>query len=138
MSTRATYQINDSVFYIHHDGYPMGAANYLKKMLIAQACAISLSDKMDSQQGPVTLEQAFMYANERAELIVEGVMLPQDVQDAHNAHIDTEFQYVIKERQDGIIVEAYDVGPFEEITGGVEPFFTGKISEFTDQYFNNG
>lgn len=34
MSTRATYRINGSTFYIHHDGYPEYAVEYFKAALV--------------------------------------------------------------------------------------------------------
>lgn len=53
MSTRANYRIDDTLFYIHHDGYPEGAAGYFNDAII-------------KNKGALTAE-AFMRANERCE-----------------------------------------------------------------------
>lgn len=73
MSTRATYQFKnngwsglDTTVYIHHDGYPEGAAHYFKA-----AC--------DSERSGV---EGFIAANERAEIT-----------QSHEIHGDTEYRY---------------------------------------------
>lgn len=78
MSTRATYKIIENhvttTFYIHHDGYPAGAAVYFQAMLDynCEAPNAGMADR-------------FIRANARAELA-----------DGHDAHGDTDYQYTIK------------------------------------------
>lgn len=75
MSTRATYQFKrkhyrDATIYIHHDGYPEGAAHYL---LLA----------LEQANGYLSPE-AFLRGNDRAEIT-----------DSHEAHGDTEYRYTV-------------------------------------------
>ncbi len=72
MSTRATYQFKDGpdtlvTYYIHHDGYPAGAAEYY--MIPALECFNATG---------------FFRKNERAEVTW-----------GHEAHGDTQFRYTI-------------------------------------------
>lgn len=82
MSTRATYcflQPKGShcptiTYYIHHDGYPNGAAVYFKRMLLAAE---------RKQVGPRQFAEQFLIANrEVAEFTTH-----------HDAHGDTEYRY---------------------------------------------
>tara|TARA_R110000744_G_scaffold341421_3_gene446672 strand:+ start:176 stop:517 length:342 start_codon:yes stop_codon:yes gene_type:complete len=73
MSTRATYQFKnngwsglDTTVYIHHDGYPEGAALYFKAA---------------SESGRAGVE-GFIAANQKAEITA-----------SHEIHGDTEFRY---------------------------------------------
>lgn len=77
MSTRATYTFSntalageDVTVYIHHDGYPVGAAEYFRK---------ALNEKMDTGK---PLLEAFITAN-------RGALITRD----HEAHGDTEYRY---------------------------------------------
>lgn len=77
MSTRATYLFNNNSLaaepvcvYIHHDGYPMGAAEYFRR---------AMNEKMDSGK---PLLEAFITAN-------DGALITRD----HQAHGDTEYRY---------------------------------------------
>ncbi len=75
MSTRATYEFNNPhmrgkyTVYIHHDGYPSGAASYFYSM--------ALLDKGG-------LVERFIRANEGASLTT-----------GHDGHSDTEYQYTV-------------------------------------------
>ena len=87
MSTRATYQINDTIFYIHHDGYVEGAAAYLLNM--CRACNVidntgESFQVIDRGQTRGGLEFAFIRGNGNCE--------PTD---SHEAHEDTEYRYVV-------------------------------------------
>ena len=88
MSTRATYTFidqrtcptTDVCVYIHHDGYPQGAATYLRKWIEGQRTDIA----------------SFIRINERAEITRES------------AHGDTEYHYTIHRRECGDWeIEAY-------------------------------
>lgn len=77
MSTRATYTFSntalageDVTVYIHHDGYPMGAAEYFRK---------AMDEKLDSGR---QLLEAFIAAN-------DGAMITR----CHEAHADTDYRY---------------------------------------------
>ena len=79
MSTRATYQFisewsGTHTAYIHHDGYPEGAANYL-------------SNGGDPKK-PIADIDKFIRANHKAEMTA-----------SHEIHGDTEYRYTIKEHQ---------------------------------------
>ena len=74
MATRATYEIENSLFYIHHDGYPQGAAQYFLAAMEA-----------DIKNDTITLEEAFARGNVRAEPIW-----------THDDHGDTEYRYTVK------------------------------------------
>lgn len=84
MSTRATYQfVADPqrlrpayTFYIHHDGYPEGAAYYFQQALL---------------YSHGLLPERFLRANERAELTRD-----------HEAHGDTDYRYTL----DGMFLTA--------------------------------
>lgn len=78
MSTRATYQFTNrlnakTTFYIHHDGYPEGAAAYFMAAMI---------HKTDDPSPHESLAERFIRANTRAEL-----------SKGHDDHGDTEYQY---------------------------------------------
>lgn len=73
MSTRATYQFisewsGTHTAYIHHDGYPEGAANYLS-----------------NGEKPITSIDSFIRANEKAEMT-----------SSHETHGDTDYRYTIE------------------------------------------
>ena len=77
MSTRATYTFSntalageDVTVYIHHDGYPMGAAEYFRR---------AMDEKLDSGR---QLLESFIAANDRA-------MITR----CHEAHGDTDYRY---------------------------------------------
>jgi len=77
MSTRATYKFSntslageDVTVYIHHDGYPLGAAHYFMN---------AVNEKMDSGK---PLLEAFITAN-------DGALITRD----HEAHGDTDYRY---------------------------------------------
>lgn len=74
MSTRATYEINGKCFYIHHDGYLEGAADYFYNALLF------IKDKYRSSD----FEADFFRANKNAEFTT-----------SHEDHGDTEFQYTV-------------------------------------------
>jgi len=83
MSTRATYTFSntalageDVTVYIHHDGYPMGAAEYFRK---------AMNEKLDSGR---PLLEAFIAANDRA-------MITR----CHEAHGDTDYRYTTDGKQ---------------------------------------
>jgi hypothetical protein len=79
MSTRATYLFTNNLMaaedvcvYIHHDGYPMGAAGYFRK-------ALSMAK---SHRRPIL--EAFIAANMGAQITR-----------SHEIHGDTEYRYTI-------------------------------------------
>jgi hypothetical protein len=74
MSTRATYQFisewsGTHTVYIHHDGYPEGAAEYFTK----------------ENGAPIVKVETFLRSNEKAELTK-----------SHEIHGDSEFRYTVK------------------------------------------
>lgn len=77
MSTRATYEIDGHTFYIHHDGYPDGAAMYFHN-------ALRWPEVAEERAPNANFADDFMRANPRAELTP-----------SHDAHADTEFRYTV-------------------------------------------
>lgn len=77
MSTRATYKIDGTTFYIHHDGYPEGAAEYFKN-------ALEWPDRAPERAPNATFADDFIRANLCAELTP-----------GHDAHGDTEYRYTV-------------------------------------------
>ena len=75
MATRATYEVENMKFYIHHDGYPEGAANYFVKAY----------ETKKSYDHAIPLDFAFSLANKKAEHIK-----------SHDDHGDTEYRYTVK------------------------------------------
>lgn len=84
MSTRATYQINKTVFYCHMDGYPTGAAVRFAQMIAAHTVPDYERgyDPIESRRGG--WEFAF----------IRGVMDAEPTE-GHDAHGDTEYRYTL-------------------------------------------
>ena len=110
MSTRATYQFNcgfkkEPVIYLHHDGYPEGAADYFYNMFICENKKGSFFD-------------TFHRANDRAEIT-----------ESHESHGDTEYRYTLND--DGhLTAEKLTDGE----TYKFEAFFCGSYIEFINKY----
>jgi hypothetical protein len=108
MSTRATYTFLTTAddhkpsvtFYIHHDGYPEGAAQYL-----AAACTF------ENERG--SLAENFLRANDRAEFT-----------GSHETHGDTEYRYTV--RLYAVVVEARKF--YGEESWSV--IYTGPLADF--------
>lgn len=86
MATRATYTfIKENgikvEYYIHWDGYPEGAAQYLKK-------ALDYKNTYSTQEEAGTLAEAFLRANKEAEI------------SNRDSHGDTEYHYEIIDKND--------------------------------------
>lgn len=121
MSTRATYQftgertpgLNHSMptvtVYIHHDGYPEGAACYFWNMHHATSY----------DRAPLV---CFLRANERAELT-----------ESHEAHADTEYRYTLR----GSFLSASHRRLSDESRQFVG-FFAGELHEFVNKYGPGG
>ena len=75
MSTRATYKFYGKkpylTLYIHHDGYPKGAAQYVQNWM-----------GNDMENSPHLTVEKFIRANEKAEIT-----------QSHESHADTEYRY---------------------------------------------
>jgi hypothetical protein len=89
MSTRATYGIEEEVFYIHHDGYPEGAVSKFQAMLT------NFFLKREDYEGKTE------YVPRRK--LVHGFIagLPEAEESAHDRHGDTEFQYNLRWMEQG-------------------------------------
>lgn len=91
MATRATYTIHakngvQHSFYIHWDGYPAGAAQYIKAALL------------HTQNNRGGIAEGFIRANDSAEFTT-----------GKDAHGDTEFHYFIHELSDDIEVTTFAI-----------------------------
>ena len=110
MSTRATYGFEDRhgntivTYYIHHDGYPQGAAMYFWNM-----CNVLLKGTS------ANLATVFCNANERAEVTT-----------SHEAHPDTEFRYQVDYygKVTATSIQWFDVNPYVSFS---EPKFIDTI-----------
>lgn len=106
MSTRATYVIGGTAFYIHYDGYPAGAARYLGAMV-----------RHPNKRGG--LAEAFLRANELAEF-TEG----------HEAHGDTEYRYTYEPGTD--LLRAWEVRRYDSEKW--ECIFAGTLETFLNKF----
>lgn len=105
MSTRATYKFITNeytpnvTFYIHHDGYKMGASHYLYKMIHEMHVNTYSEEDAHGLYGYTYrtksggMAAAFIRANGGAEFTRD-----------HDAHGDTEFQYTVNEKDMTITV----------------------------------
>lgn len=113
MSTRATYKIQHNfgtlMTYIHHDGYPAGAAQYFFEAQVA------------ARVHNKSLPQVWMFANDRAELT-----------ESHEIHGDTEYRYDLVRRGGEWRVTASKRDSFDADTYSV--FFTGTLLEFLSEH----
>jgi hypothetical protein len=107
MSTRATYKIGKTCFYIHHDGYPEGAA---KCFLAALLC--------DNQRGG--LETAFIRANDTAVITT-----------SHEGHGDTEYQYTVSKGLLSVDAVVHDWNSGASHNKGI---FVGSVADFVHAY----
>lgn len=112
MSTRATYQIDFTTFYIHHDGYPEGAADYFANALMHY----NSKDRAPN----ATLMDDFHHANPRAEITP-----------SHDHHEDTDYRYTVTTEG------SYRFGPYSntlvvENNDGV--IYRGTVEDFVKQY----
>lgn len=91
MSTRATYQIENQCFYIHHDGYLEGAAEYFYNMIVAGEPQIKTINV-----GPYSRQKYLQYPSGGfAENFIRG-NLNARFTGSHDEHGDTAFQYTLK------------------------------------------
>jgi len=104
MSTRATYKIDGHTFYIHHDGYPEGAAVYFYKMITCSNNNGGFAEK-------------FVRANEHAEFTI-----------SHETHSDTEFRYTLEKNGELRVLHR----PIDSDNFGF--FFSGSLSDFINRY----
>ena len=94
MSTRATYQFHtksyapNTTVYIHHDGYPEGAANYIYLWL---RYAMQLENKMRRFDETYFTVEDFLRCNLKAEITSE-----------HETHADTEYRYDFRNPLSGL------------------------------------
>lgn len=81
MATRATYQIttfaDTSTIYVHHDGYPEGAAEYFRNTIELM--------RLSKRECSRDFVPAFLWANAKSMLTA-----------SHEEHGDTEWRYNIK------------------------------------------
>lgn len=96
MATRATYQIGDTTFYCHWDGYPRGAALRFINMVKAK---VSFDKK--EIDGMVQAKGGYPFAFIRGNLDAEPT-------ESHDAHGDTEYRYTLKIEDRGAVLVSVD------------------------------
>ena len=125
MSTRATYEIDRTTFYIHHDGYLEGAAYYFwlaireYSRLAEHDCHLPFEPAGDGFKG------AFYRANRKAEIT-----------ESHAAHGDTEYRYTLNTADMLLTIDAGDdltIVPLAEFVNEHCPrkWFVNKPFDFT-------
>ena len=114
MSTRATYLFTnnsmaaeDVCIYIHHDGYPIGAAEYFKKALI-----IAKTDRR-----PIL--EAFIAANTGAQITR-----------SHDTHGDTEYRYTIDRKFVKVQKRIMNFNEEHGFDNYWQTIYSGSIDEF--------
>jgi hypothetical protein len=114
MSTRATYLFTnnsmaaeDICVYIHHDGYPTGAAEYFRKALF-----IAKTDRR-----PIL--ESFIAANSRAEITR-----------SHQAHGDTDYRYTIDRKDVKVQKRISNFSEEHGFDNYWETIYSGSIEEF--------
>jgi hypothetical protein len=115
MSTRATYKFYGKkpylTLYIHHDGYPKGAAQYVQNWM-----------GNDMENSPYLTVEKFIRANDKAEIT-----------QSHESHSDTEYRYDFIQDDEGwkVLVEERKwcgENDFEGIWGGtLDEFVTEHL-----------
>tara|TARA_B100001287_G_scaffold107686_3_gene90723 strand:+ start:2320 stop:2901 length:582 start_codon:yes stop_codon:yes gene_type:complete len=122
MSTRATYQIFDDTFYIHHDGYLEGAAMYFFNMV--QASRHIRNGIWDWSKPKGGAPFAFIRGNANCEPTT-----------GHDAHGDTEYKYTLFKENDVLKLIALErTGWATESWHGV---FCGSLCDFVNKYYNH-
>lgn len=109
MSTRATYKINGQCFYIHHDGYLSGSADYFYNALTLKKGERYYSD----------LEADFFRCNLGASFIK-----------SHSEVGGTEFRYTVK----GDTIKAEQVVWNPNADESWKTVFNGKLIDFVNEY----
>lgn len=122
MSTRATYQIFDDTFYIHHDGYLEGAAGYFYNMVKASR-AISKRGIWDNYRPKGGLDLAFIRGNTNCERT-----------DSHEAHADTEYRYDVFEVEKKLMVKALERQGWDSVRWVT--VFNGLLCDFVNIHCN--
>ena len=132
MSTRATYNVKHNnkslTFYIHHDGYPKGAANYLFQALDNYMGGVfeTFNGKEYFSENKGSFIEAFLRGNINAEIT-----------GSHDSHADTDYKYSIDFNNKTVSI--YDVN--NEIHSKTDLFefihdLTGEfIHEYDNQYY---
>lgn len=121
MGTRATYRIKEygdqrieqciQYFYIHWDGYPEGALEYIKKGIEAYESNVKKEPELRRQHRRGQFINAFGYANFLAEY-TEG----------NEEHSDTEYQYNVYFNSLTTKIEIEMKGINEQFDGNFEAF----------------
>lgn len=116
MSTRATYRFDDesskTTIYVHHDGYPTGAASYFYDML--------------NNPSSGNLATQFIRAVPRA-----------TITKSHEYHGDTEYQYTVTHVESNSLdpfLDAFDVNNNATIFSGPLYDFVHKHCQQIDNY----
>jgi hypothetical protein len=131
MSTRATYRIQEGdshsdetqCFYVHHDGYPEGAADKFRDMKVNLETLIGGKLGGDSRCRPGKPIIAFG--------MIDGAQFTKD----HEVHGDTEYCYNIyfNRKDQKFSLRAYEL----DFDGGSQLFFNGELDEFIKKYLGD-
>ena len=127
MSTRATYRISATsylgvekqYFYIHYDGYPLGAAHYFKEFL----------HNLDH------IIKEGRYRKGKS-VVAFGMLAFSEFTGDHESHGDTEYRYdIYHDQQKGtFFINSFKHSWGEDSQDIWTEFFNGSIQEFIGKY----
>ena len=119
MSTRAVYGFKDQRdthhVYVHHDGYPTGAASKFEATLESKLAWELPRFEADE------FAASFVAANKKSQ---GGVRLTHGPEQ----HGDIEYYYLVSQKNDVLMIDAYDT-PFDEFANR-KLIFSGTLSDF--------
>jgi len=122
MATRATYKFHNTqlityaTVYIHWDGYPKGAAQYI-------ADAIGYQGGSYSETATLTIER-FIRANEGA-----------NVTEGHSAHGDTDYRYDFRSKEQMTVSRRTIEKVGDDYEERWNQIFSGSIEEFLNDNY---
>lgn len=119
MSTRATYRFTSDqpssvavTVYIHHDGYPQGAA-----------CYLWAAYKLHRTGGRGGMGTCFVRANDRAEITA-----------GHSAHSDTEYRYNVTTEKGDVFITCYERIDWKENGENWRVKWSGRLVDFLNEH----
>lgn len=134
MSTRATYEFTDGdeshTLYIHHDGYPEGAATHLKRWREFDP------NMAGESRNPIELDRAPLFFAAAALSTGQSIHITTRWQD----HGDLEYHYKVTlpvtawgDKPEPITLEAFAINDQEELvqifTGPLDNFISSELGE---------
>jgi len=120
MATRATYKFyntqltNSATVYIHYDGYPKGAAQYIDNAMVADG---------DIKHPQIITVERFIRYNEYAQIT-----------QSHSSHGDTDYRYDFHRNGEMSVSKRTIEKVGDEYEENWNLIFTGSIKQFLETY----